>query len=858
MEDETLDALTALYNTYPKTQYVDYSGFIDAFQPVLGDPSMYVPQQGLLQYTPTLADITLDPTIGAYSPVVTGLLQSYPQMEQDFQSSFAVDPNTYRNFETYKRLPFDKAYWEGVVGGSGDGGDVLDLGGVDTAGTITSTIVNGSGGGTDTTTSTSGTDVITTSTNTDTTTDTITGGTGGDTSITGTDVITITGTNTTTDTIAGGTGTDTGITGTDIITLSSTDTTPDTITGSQGTDTGITGTDIITLSGTDSTTDTNTGGTGGDTGITGGDTLLTISSNTSGVSTVDGGQGTDTGVKGSDVIDITDINVDGFNINDVSTWTWTGTPFKFNINNETTGVVTTIEITSEEMLDRLKRAQNMLDNKVTDLGLTGRAKSVFDSSIIGTLTGNPAIGGAGISIGDTVITKTNDNVTNLLKKADAVNDGIGTVGLGGYKYYVDDSGQMYGQFYDEAGQSYWAKDMGGGNFVDIEGDPRGFTGQISDWLNTPLNEGLGTAGSAFNEATSFTGAEALSLGGGLLSLASALDEATPSNVFGAVAGIGASGLLGGTATTTTGTSLMAANASAAVTGASTAGAGMTTTAGTGIQGAMTASWVAPLAVALFIGEKLQADPSNKTGFGQYDAATGETTSFGMEGDKYKEKNVEASTSIASAMGGAVNNITDAFGLTAVGDILAETGNRDPLNVTYGNQESEATTTNRLNFNTESGDIQSGDGIQRWYYTNKDGFDGARLTSDLVHGTALLSLKAKANGEDSIDLANMTLPSRSADEVKNTYLSQGFDETAADALTSAARSASGATSELLGGLLLANTTNEANYLTDTERTSLLEQGYTNEQLDTMLYGTTENSLLAINELLANKKEDENND
>ena len=69
----------------------------------------------------------------------------------------------------------------------------------------------------------------------------------------------------------------------------------------------------------------------------------------------------------------------------------------------------------------------------------------------------------------------------------------------------------------------------------------------------------------------------------------------------------------------------------------------------------------------------------------------------------------------------------------------------------------------------------------------------------MHGTALLSLKAKANGEDSIDLANMTLPSRSADDVKNTYLSKGFDETAADALTSAARNASGATSELLTGL-----------------------------------------------------------
>ena len=184
--------------------------------------------------------------------------------------------------------------------------------------------------------------------------------------------------------------------------------------------------------------------------------------------------------------------------------------------------------------------------------------------------------------------------------------------------------------------------------------------------------------------------------------------------------------------------------------------GGTTVAGTGIQGAMTAPWVAPLAVGLFIAEKLQPDPSNKTGFAQFDAGTGETTSFGMEGDKYKEKNVEASTSIASAMGGAVSNITSAFGLTAEGDILAQTGNRDPLNITYGNQESEATTNDRLNYNTETGDIiNSTDDIQRWYYTGKGGADGAKLTSDLVHGTALLSLKAKANGEDSIDLANMT-------------------------------------------------------------------------------------------------------
>ena len=464
----------------------------------------------------------------------------------------------------------------------------------------------------------------------------------------------------------------------------------------------------------------------------------------------------------------------------------------------------------------------------------------------GTISGADLDSAVDSILASTSIANVASNLSSALTSLGAASTAVGNVGTGGQvlgtwtsnSFPIDKTITIY----NTANNPLFP------NFdVPIEGDIIGNAGNaITDWLNTPLNEGLGTAGSAFNEATSFTGAEALSLGGGLLSLASALDEATPSNVFGAISGIGASGVLGGTATTTTGTSLAAG------------GTGMTTTAGTGIQGAMTAPWVAPLAVALFMAETLMPDPSNKTGFGQYDAATGETTSFGMEGDKFKEKNVEASTSIASAMGGAVNNISDAFGLTVEGDILAETGNRDPLNVTYGNQESEATTNNRLNYNTESGDIQSGDGIQRWYYTNKDGFDGARLTSDLVHGTALLSLKAKANGEDSIDLANMTLPSRSADEVKNTYLSQGFDETVADALTSAARSASGATSELLGGLLLANTTNEANYLTDTERTSLLEQGYTNEQLDTMLYGTTENSLLAINELLANKKEDENND
>ena len=725
MEDETLDALTALYNAYPKTQYVDYSGFIDAFQPVLNDPSMYVPQQGLLQNTPTLAEITLD-------PVVTGLLQAYPQMEQDFQSSFAVDPNTYRNFETYKRLPFDKAYWESVVGRGGSGGDGLDLGGVDAAGTVASTIVNPDPDPPD-----DPPDVIT---------------------------------------VDGDDGTD----------------------GSSGTDTVTT----VTLGNTGGTT-TNTSGSNEVTGVE----LVTSD---------------DSETSGSDKITKTGIDLVASDSETSGSDKVTKTGVDLTVGGTSGGLITSSDNVTTKTGVTDTDLNTSKENAINDL------MTAIDSSYrSGTISGTDLDSAVDSILASTSIANVASNLSSALtslglEKVNVVSAPTGGANLGSWTGNT----MAVSKYIPVGGIS---KNIGG--FTDvlpdfsvpIEGNISNVGNAITEWLDSPLNEGLGTAGTGINDATQFTGAEAISLGGGLLSLASALDEATPSNVYGTVSGFGASGLLGEAMQTT-----------------------------------FTQPWVAPLAVALFIGEKLQADPSNKTGFAQYDAGTGETTSFGMEGDKFKEKNVEASTSIANAMGGAVSNITSAFGLTAEGDILAQTGNRDPLNITYGNQESEATLSDRLNYNTESGDIQSGDGIERWYYTGKDGFDGARLTSDLVHGTALLSLKAKANGEDSIDLANMTLPSRSADEVKNTYLSQGLDEVAADALTSAARSASGATSELLGGLLLANTTNEANYLTPTERESLIEQGFTNEQLDTMLYGTTNDSLLAINELLANTEENENNE
>ena len=727
MEDETLDALTALYNAYPKTQYVDYSRFIDAFQPVLNDPSMYVPQQGLLQNTPTLADITLD-------PVVTGLLQAYPQMEQDFQSSFAVDPNTYRNFETYKRLPFDKAYWEGVVGRGGSGGDGLDLGGVDAAGTVASTIVDSDPPDDPPVDppdiiKVDGDDGIDTSTTSGTVTVTSTGGTGSSSS---------------TDTQSG---------------------------------------DVTVIDTTESDTTLDDGSSSGDVTVI--DTSLDDTTLDDGLST--SGQVAVTNLDGSSSTSSTDSSESG-------TSEVTDTTLETTKNNATNTIIDSLYATGNISATDLDTVTNAINASTTVSGITGIVENAFTAA------------GQQIPIGSIL----SSGGTNLISSTTySPNFGFAPKFLGG----VDAQGNLitkmtYNPDFTSAAQ------------FDVNIEPS----LLDNFLDNPINQGFGEAGTAFNDATQFTGAEAISLGGGLLSLASALDEATPSNVYGTISGTSASGLLGNT-----------------------------------MQTAFTQPWVAPLAVALFVGEKLQADPSNKTGFAQFDAGTGETTSFGMEGDKYKEKNVEASTSIASAMGGAVNNITSAFGLTAEGDILAQTGNRDPLNITYGNQESEATLNDRLNYNTETGDIiNSNDDIQRWYYTGKGGADGAKLTSDLVHGTALLSLKAKANGEDSIDLANMTLPARSADDVMRGYMSLGYDELMANALTGASQNPSTGTVSLLGSLLQPNTTNEANYLTDTERTSLLEQGYTNEQLDTMLYGTTENSLLAINELLANTEENENNE
>ena len=104
MEDETLDALTALYSTYPTSKNVDYSAFMRDFQPVESYPNYFVPQQGLLQNTPTL-DTLSDLDIMQQRPQsLLDMINLYPTLENDFQRSFAVNPDTY-NMNVYEPLP---------------------------------------------------------------------------------------------------------------------------------------------------------------------------------------------------------------------------------------------------------------------------------------------------------------------------------------------------------------------------------------------------------------------------------------------------------------------------------------------------------------------------------------------------------------------------------------------------------------------------------------------------------------------------------------------------------------------------------------------------------------------------------
>ena len=782
MDEETLEILAGLNAAQPLTQQVDYSGFMQDFQPVLNDPNYFVPQQWLLQDTPVLDTLSDLDVMQQRPPVVMDMLNQYPTLESDFQRSFAVSPDTF-NMNVYQPLPYDPAFWESFVnqggGTTGGGVDLSDLGAAGLAGVAATSLLSSDDG------TTGGTDAVTT------TIDDGDDGDGGgtDTLDGGTSVITIGG-NTVTTNIG---GTDTVDGGSSTITLSGTENNTDTtLDGSQGTE--------ITLSGTD----TLDGGDGNDT-IDNTDSTITLS----GVDTLDGGAGNDT-------IDNTD--------NTISLSGNTGLTNIINsidTTNSTTAINDINTLVNSNVLsnDATSLLTSLLDNGVpikTAVGqvvqvTSGNLTDVYRSNVINPLTLDTDFG---LNIG-TEIPTGEDAIKNIL--------GLDDNALGAYDAYGFDATGFSRDFkivdVVENGVKVGEKVVRK-NFFDKQID------KFGNLLSTELPYSIGSLD---------TVGETIPLVGGILSGLDAIEDGNIANVSSALGGLSASGLLGGTATTTAGVPLAAG------------GSGITTTAGTGLQGLATNPVTLGLLTALTIAQQLAPDPSNKTGFSGFDLGTSTTESFGMEGDKFKQSNVDKATKISEGIGTAINTIASGYGLKTEGDILTQTGNRDPLSITFGDQESEQTINNRLNYSPETGDIiNSNDDVSRFYYTGQFGNDGNAASDNVIRGTNLLSLKALANDEDTINMKDFRVPIRSSEKAKEKILEQmtidgvsGIDETTASLLTEAARSGNSATYELLGGtgLLVANTTNEDLFLTDEEVTSLLDKGIfeNEEQIDEVLYG-----------------------
>lgn len=742
MDQETLEILAGLNAAQPSTQQVDYSGFMQDFQPVLNQPNYFVPQQGLLQNTPTLDTLSDLDVMQQRPQVVTNMLDQYPTLESDFQRSFAVSPDTF-NMNVYQPLPYDADYWNSFVNqGGGTSSSGVDLGSVIGGGLLASKLLggdgdDGSGSSTGSGVDTSGITNVTTTLNNN---DTIDRGIG-------TQTVEVTPT------------VETGILTNTIL---DNDTTEDGI-GTQ--------TEEISPTGNNLLASTIIGGAGND--------------------IIDGGIGSQTEETSGNITK-----------NDALGVIQTLTNDNIITSDQSASLTDTIEKTNANFNSALVSGLSQISS------IGNNANSVLNSTLT-KLSGTSSIPTGG---GSTFVLpiesqgkfpvdkisnlKFNTNLRNAQSIIDAANQQLSNfsqVGLLGdvnnYAYDTVAKEWISKIDYDAIANPLKEQIANANttiqNAIGIEtvGEPQGFLdktfdriGQgFQDFLNNPISDNI-----------PITGDQVLTGVGTALALDQVIKDAKPSNVTAAIAG-----------------------------GARLAG--------------YTNPYTAPLIAGLTIAEGLAPDPSNKTGFGGYDLATSTNEGFGMEGDKFKQGNVDKAAAISQGMGTAINTIADGFGLKTEGDILVQTGNRDPLSVTYGNQETEQTATNRLNYNPEKGDIlNSTDDIQRFYYTGRDGFDANMLANDLIQGTTLLSLKAVANDEDTIDISNLSKVAQSPDTYKNSLLAQGYTEQGADTMLNIAQVGGVDTMGLLGDRAVV-ATNENQYLTQEEIASLLEKGYTEEQI-----------------------------
>ncbi len=263
-----------------------------------------------------------------------------------------------------------------------------------------------------------------------------------------------------------------------------------------------------------------------------------------------------------------------------------------------------------------------------------------------------------------------------------------------------------------------------------DADP-GFFQQVGNFFNAPRSWIPGVSGTGSN-ATGFLGGgnpgqgitsigNVLGTVGGVLSLADFIDDPSLASGLGTLAGAGASG----------------------ITGLSTTAAGTQTWLGAA------APWLA--GAALVASLLMNKKPSNKTGYTSIDLDEFKPLSFGMEGKKYSQENVDQTMKIMEPIIPLIQELEKQYGVDLKGDIQVNYGGRDGLAYNIGNRDVTGFR-NRLDY-FDGRDQSTRDGGNIYRRTFKGENAGKDFYKSLIGDLETLAKQKQAGGGGIIDLAN---------------------------------------------------------------------------------------------------------
>ena len=238
--------------------------------------------------------------------------------------------------------------------------------------------------------------------------------------------------------------------------------------------------------------------------------------------------------------------------------------------------------------------------------------------------------------------------------------------------------------------------------------------------------GFGGAGQAGSGITSI--GNVLGTVGGILSLADFIDDPSLASGLGTLAGAGASGI-------------------GAFSGLATA-----------------APWLA--GAALVAGLLMNKKPSNKTGYTSIDLDEFKPVSFGMEGGKYSQENVDQTMQIMEPIIPLIQQLEEQYGVDLKGDIQVNYGGRDGLAYNIGNRDVTGFR-NRLDY-FDGRDQSTRDGGSIFRKTFKGEEAGKDFYKSLLGDLEALAKQKQADGGGEIDLANYRGVQRQAPQMTGAF------------------------------------------------------------------------------------------